>query len=98
MKLQCKMDPYLQDFNFCIFWWSWHHTIIFCWNFDWDPKSNLGPALEQCDKGILSHLEDVCGQIVVQEEGPVGEEEWSIVEDVPAEEHLPDRDELLEDS
>ena len=42
------MDPYLQDFNFCIFWWSWYHTIIFCWNFDWDPKSNLGPALEQC--------------------------------------------------
>ena len=42
------MDPYLQDFNFCIFWWSWRHTIIFCWNFEWDPKSNLGLALEQC--------------------------------------------------
>ena len=46
------MDPYLQDFNFCIFWWSWLHTIIFCWNFDWDPKSNLGPALEQCEKDL----------------------------------------------
>ena len=25
------------------------YIIIFCWNFDWDPKSNLDPVLEQCD-------------------------------------------------
>ena len=49
------MDPYLQDFNFCIFWQSWHHTIIFCWNFDWDLKSNLGPALEQCELSVCNH-------------------------------------------
>ena len=41
-------DPYLQDFTFCIFWYFWDHTIIFCWNFDWDPKCILGPLLVRC--------------------------------------------------
>ena len=35
-------------FTFCIFWYFWHHTIIFCWNFDWDPKSILGPLPVRC--------------------------------------------------
>ena len=41
--------PYLQDFTFCIFWYLWQHTIIFCWNFDWDPKFVLGPLLVRCE-------------------------------------------------
>ena len=40
--------PYLQDFTFCIFWYFWHHTIMFCWNFDWDQKCILGPLLVRC--------------------------------------------------
>ena len=23
---------------------------MFCWNFEWYPKSNLGPVLERCER------------------------------------------------
>ena len=49
--------PYLQDFTFCIFWYFWHHTIIFCWNFDWDPKSILGPLPVRCE-GYMQYAVD----------------------------------------
>ena len=48
--LQCKIGPYLWDFNFSIFWQSWHHIIMICWNFKWYPKSNLGLVLVRCDR------------------------------------------------
>ena len=45
-----------------------------------------------------SDLEDVSGEVVVEEERAVGEEERRVVEEIAAEQHLADRNELLEDA
>ena len=40
--------PPVDFFLFPIFWLSGHQAIIFCLNFDWDPKLNLRPLLVRC--------------------------------------------------
>ena len=42
------MDPSVKYFIFCLFRYSWGQTNTFWRNFDWDPKSNFLPLLQQC--------------------------------------------------
>ena len=53
-ELYTEIGPSSQDIKFCIFLQFQQQTNIFCWNFEWELKSNPLPLLEQCGKNFFT--------------------------------------------